>query len=199
MGEFKTMNQEIEIEFKNLLLKEEFHSLLKEYSISENQFIIQQNHYFDTASFSLKEKGAALRIRYKKDSYTLTLKQPLSEGILETHQTLTVKEANEMLSGGALVTGDVYTVVETLGINPGEIQFLGTLETNRAEINYKDGLLVFDHSRYLYTEDFEIEFEAKNYTQGQKDFLDFLTHHGIPTRHTDNKIRRFFNKKKKSL
>jgi uncharacterized protein YjbK len=199
MEEFKTMNQEIEIEFKNLLSEEEFHSLLKEYSISENQFIIQQNHYFDTTNFSLKEKRAALRIRYKKQAYTLTLKQPLSEGILETHQHLTDKQADDMLSGGALVTGDVHTVVKALGVNPLEVEFLGTLVTSRAEIVYKDGILVFDHSRYLNTEDFEIEFEAKNFTKGQRDFLNFLTHHQIPTRHTDNKIQRFFNEKKKSL
>jgi uncharacterized protein YjbK len=193
------MNQEIEIEFKNLISKAEFFSLLNEYSISENQFIIQQNHYFDTANFSLKDKGAALRIRYKNDTYTLTLKQPLEEGILETHQVLTDVEASSMLSGGPLVTGDVCKVIESLGVTPRDVQFLGTLETNRAEINYKDGLLVFDHSRYLNTEDFEIEYEAKDYTKGQQDFLTFLAKHSIPSRSTDNKIRRFFNEKKKSL
>jgi uncharacterized protein YjbK len=194
-GGIQTMNQEIEIEFKNLLSKEEFYSLLKEFSVSENQFILQQNHYFDTASFSLKEKGAALRIRYKKQSYTLTLKQPMVEGILETHQVLTDEEANCMLNGGPLVVGDVYSIIEALGVNPSNIQFLGTLETNRAQINYHGGLLVFDHSRYLNTEDFEIEFEAKEYTKGQQDFLTLLEQHKIPVRDTENKIRRFFNKR----
>jgi uncharacterized protein YjbK len=189
------MKQEIEIEFKNLLTEEEFRLLLIEYSLSESQFTLQQNHYFDTASFSLKETGAALRIRYKKGVYTLTLKQPLEEGILETHQSLSNEEANNMLTGGSLVQGDVYSIVQSLQVDPTSIIYLGTLETNRAEVLYRDGTLVFDHSHYLNKDDFELEYEATHFKQGQEDFATLLKKYGIPTRKTENKIRRFFNEK----
>jgi uncharacterized protein YjbK len=189
------MKQEIEIEFKNLVTEEEFRLLLTEYSLLDHQFTLQQNHYFDTASFSLKETEAALRIRYKKGLYILTLKQPLEEGILETHQSLSHEEANKMLAGGSLVQGDVYSIVKSLQVDPISIVYLGTLETNRAEVQYRDGTLVFDHSRYLNKDDFELEYEATNFKQGQEDFTNLLQKHGIPTRKTENKIRRFFNEK----
>ncbi|MBM6618261.1 CYTH domain-containing protein [Bacillus suaedaesalsae] len=193
------MNQEIEIEFKNLLSKDEYQTLLTEYSIKRDDIVLQQNHYFDTMSFALKDNGAALRIRYKKMTYTLTLKQPLPEGLLETHQTLTDREAADMLNGGPLVKGDIYKIIKNLNINPSEIRYLGTLETNRVELPYENGILVFDHSSYLNVEDYELEYEAKDYNEGKIQFEKFLTKHDIPTRQTDNKIKRFFNEKKRQL
>ncbi|WP_456275851.1 CYTH domain-containing protein [Bacillus sp. AK128] len=192
------MTQEIEIEFKNLVTKEEFDYLIKEFSIAKHQFIIQQNHYFDTDDFSLKNQKSALRIRFKKNSYTLTLKQTIEEGILETHQELTDKEAKEMLDGKFL-SGEIFNIITALHINPKEIKYLGTLETNRAEIDYSDGTLVFDHSRYLNKDDYEIEFEVPDFQQGQLDFQQLLQKYQIPIRETENKIRRFFNEKQRRL
>lgn len=57
------MAQEIEIEFKNLLTKNEFEKLTQAYQLDNEDFVLQENHYFDTKSFALKHKGAALRIR----------------------------------------------------------------------------------------------------------------------------------------
>lgn len=193
------MNQEIEIEFKNLLTQDEYHSLLAKFSISNDRLVSQQNHYFDTESFGLKDNGAALRIRYKKQTYTLTLKQPLQEGLLETHQQLSEKEALDMLNGGQLVAGDIYTIIENLNIDPAEIKYLGTLETKRVEIPHEDGILVFDHSSYLNVEDFELEYEVTDFNEGKFRFEEFLTNHNIPIRHTDNKIKRFFIEKKRQL
>ncbi len=74
------MTQEIEIEFKNIVTKEEFDTLCKSFSIEA--FTKQVNHYFETPDFSLKEAGSALRIRHKGATYTLTLKQPAEIGLL---------------------------------------------------------------------------------------------------------------------
>ncbi|MFZ3589245.1 CYTH domain-containing protein [Bacillus sp. DJP31] len=189
------MNQEIEIEFKNLLVKEEFQFLLNEYSLTENRFTLQQNHYFDTATFDLKSNGAALRIRHKNGVYTLTLKQPIEEGILETHQVLTEQQAMGMLSGGTLLDGDIQNIIKALQIDSAKIVHFGTLETNRAEIHDLDGILVFDHSRYLNQDDYELEYEVQDFKHGQEKFLAFLHKHGIPIRTTENKIKRFFNAK----
>ncbi len=189
------MNQEIEIEFKNLLSKEEFQSLLTEYSLTQDHFTLQQNYYFDSAAFDLKKKGAALRIRHKKGTYMLTLKQPIENGILETHQVLTNDSARDMLSGDTIVQGEVRTIIERLNIKPSQIRYLGTLETNRAEINYLEGILVLDHSKYFDQEDYELEYEVKEFLKGQEDFFEFLKKKAIPKRSTENKIMRFFNAK----
>jgi uncharacterized protein YjbK len=102
-----------------------------------------------------------------------------------------------MLAGGLLVQGDVYNIVQSLDIAPKEMVYLGTLETNRAELQYEGGTLVFDHSHYLNKEDFELEYEAINFTQGHAVFYNFLQQNSIPVRETENKIRRFFNEKSK--
>lgn len=60
------MSQNIEIEFKNLLTETEFMQLKSFLDIDNSMFIKQDNHYFDTANFTLKELGCALRIRFKK-------------------------------------------------------------------------------------------------------------------------------------
>ncbi|MFD1735336.1 CYTH domain-containing protein [Bacillus salitolerans] len=189
------MNQEIEIEFKNVVTKGEFEQLLIAFSISEEMFVSQVNYYFDTTKFSLKNKGSALRIRYKKGTYTLTLKEPLREGLLETHQDISKTEAEMMLQNGPFIQGDIYKRIEVLGIDPKEVIYLGSLRTNRAETMFKQGTLVFDHSFYLGKEDYELEFEASDYSKGQHDFKELLSVHHIPVRKTDNKIKRFFNEK----
>lgn len=189
------MNQELEIEFKNLLTKEEFITLLEAFSVRRELFQTQVNHYFDTNQFSLKEKHSALRIRFKKKRYTLTLKQTIPEGILETHQALTDDEAQIMLNDMVLLDGDIKKQLKNIGINEEKIKYFGKLTTNRAEIPYENGLLVFDHSRYLDQEDYELEYEVADRERGYEIFLTLLHEQQIPVRKTANKIQRFFNAK----
>ena len=99
------MTQEIEIEFKNIVTKEEFDTLCKSFSIEA--FTKQVNHYFETPDFSLKEAGSALRIRHKGETYTLTLKQPAEIGLLETHQVVTEDEAKMMMETNTIIQGAV--------------------------------------------------------------------------------------------
>jgi len=65
------IRQELEIEFKNLLSEQEYLSLFTHYA-STKQPIWQANDYFDTPDFELRKKGAALRIREKKQGLVLT-------------------------------------------------------------------------------------------------------------------------------
>ncbi|MFP3488877.1 CYTH domain-containing protein, partial [Staphylococcus sp. SIMBA_130] len=60
---------------------------------------MQINHYFETKEFSLKELGCAIRIREKDGKYTLTLKEPHPDGLLETHDLLTKQEALNWMNG----------------------------------------------------------------------------------------------------
>ncbi|MEH7239254.1 CYTH domain-containing protein [Bacillus sp. JJ1562] len=193
------MRQELEIEFKNILEEDEYYQLLSAFSIDDDKIVIQENFYFDTAEFSLKNLGAALRIREKKGTYTLTLKQPAPRGLLETHQELTIEEAKQMLDGGHIIEGDVSSILITLSINPMDITFFGSLKTKRAEFEYKNGLLVLDKSYYLNTSDFEIEYEVTDEVSGKVIFKELLNQYNIPIRKTDNKILRFYNRKKQIL
>src|SRR5699024_11479055 len=76
------LSQEIEIEFKNLLTKEEFNQI-RTYLSFPDKGVAQTNFYFETKDFTLKNNHAALRIREKNGEYTLTLKQPGGQGLLE--------------------------------------------------------------------------------------------------------------------
>jgi uncharacterized protein YjbK len=187
--------QEIEIEFKNLLLKEEFMNLIKQFKIEETDFTSQENHYLDTGDFQLRKMESALRIRNKKNTYTLTLKTPLKEGLLETHQTLSPQETIGVLKQNNLPDGEVKDMLLKLGLSIPSIRHFGSLVTNRAEIEYNGGLLVFDKSSYFNKIDYELEYEFLDYKHGEKNFLDLLTRHGIPRRETENKIKRFFHEK----
>ena len=165
------MSQELEIEFKNMLTKKEFEKIKSYYQFSSEQFVIQKNHYYDTPSFSLKEKGAALRIREKQQRFVLTLKEPAPVGLMETHQELTRKPEIETFM---IPHGPVYDRLKRLGIEADELILFGTLATSRAEKNLPQGLIVLDHSRYLTVEDYELEFEVSDLEIGQAAFSALL-------------------------
>ncbi|WHY02106.1 CYTH domain-containing protein [Neobacillus sp. DY30] len=189
------MSETIEIEFKNLLTKVEYENLLKEFKVKEDQIISQTNHYFDTPSFSLKELGSALRIREKSGQYEMTLKQPAAVGLLETTQYITNNEFLDAIKNGILPKGLIHKRLEQLNISFTDIVYFGSLSTDRAEFPYKNGLLVLDHSTYLNTEDYEVEYEVDDYQLGQAAFKELLNQYSIPLRITPNKIARFYQQK----
>jgi uncharacterized protein YjbK len=189
------MSQSIEIEFKNLLSIEEFNRMITYFQLSDDHFFQQINHYFDTKDFSLKNLGCALRIREKKEHFEMTLKQPHPDGLLETTQILTEKEANDLLNGGLIIEGVVKIQIKSLGIDVTNIVYFGSLTTHRAELSYQNGLLVLDCSSYLNTKDYEVEYEVSNREQGEPIFKSLLTELNIPNRKTNNKIQRFYDQK----
>lgn len=48
------MVKELEIEFRNLLTKEEYDTLIENFRVKEDDFFEQTNYYLDTANFVLK-------------------------------------------------------------------------------------------------------------------------------------------------
>jgi uncharacterized protein YjbK len=178
-----------------MLTKEEFLKLVQAFSVRPEQFISQENHYFDTNQFDLKESGCALRIRQKGSHLEMTLKQPATEGLLETNQSLTVEEAENMVRGGSLPDGHISELILEMNIDIQKLAYFGSLTTIRAEIEYLNGLLVLDHSFYLNKEDYEVEYEVSDYQTGFQHFTNLLTNLHIPIRKTKNKIRRFYLEK----
>lgn len=188
------MSQQIEIEFKNLLTQTEYHHLQQYFKIEQSQIKKQINHYFDTKDFSLKTASSALRIREKGNRYELTLKQPAEVGLLETNQTLSHHEAQAMFKNAQLPEGPVKSILDSTDIDD-RLEYFGSLTTYRSEIDYQGGLLVFDHSLYLDVEDFEVEYEVTSEECGKQIFKQLLESMNIPFRKTDNKVRRFYQRK----
>ncbi|KEK24805.1 CYTH domain-containing protein [Bacillus gaemokensis] len=189
------MTQEIEIEFKNMVTEKEFQALCNVFSIQS--FVKQVNHYFETSQFSLKTAGSALRIRHKAGTYTLTLKQPATIGLLETHQSLTEKEALFMMETNQIIPGAVAKQLDELQIPVSNLAYMGSLTTERAETPFEGGILVFDHSFYYNHNDYELEYEVQDEPAGKAAFTKLLNQHHIPVRHTQNKVQRFFLAKQK--
>jgi uncharacterized protein YjbK len=189
------LSQSLEIEFKNLLTKKEYEQIKTHFQLDDSLFFLQVNHYFDTPSFALKEKGSALRIRKKGNDYELTLKQPVKDGLLETNQLLTEEQATLAMETNQIPKGPITDLTTAMNIEINQICFFGTLTTKRVEWEYENGLLVLDHSSYLNIDDYELEYEVSNRDQGQAHFIKLLTDLDIPLRQTENKIKRFYLRK----
>ncbi|HET7628549.1 MAG TPA: CYTH domain-containing protein [Bacillales bacterium] len=188
------MNQEIEIEWKNLLTENEFSVLCSAFKVKPEDFWLQHNHYFDTENGMLKKAGSALRIREKQQHRQLTLKQPHPQGLLETHQEISAEDTARAIDHSLLPDGDVMNQLQNNGLRPHGLHYLGTLTTKRAEVQFRGGILVFDHSFYLNHEDYELEYECTD-VNGKQTFHELLKEYKIPVRATENKIKRFFDKK----
>lgn len=186
------MTQQLEIEFKNLLTKQQYEHLLQEFSIQENAIHRQTNHYFDTPSQAIKKRQSGLRIRQIDNYYECTLKEKSAEHThIETTDVLTAEQAQQMLEGQGFYAQEVAKKLTLYHIPLNELAVFGSLTTDRVEIPYKDGLLVFDHSFYLQCDDYEVEYESKDATKGNVIFNDFLQQYHIEKKVTEKKIARF--------
>ncbi|WP_343042451.1 CYTH domain-containing protein [Ornithinibacillus caprae] len=188
--------QEIEIEFKNLLTKPEFDRILNRLPFPEKADK-QTNFYFETMDFSLRKNKSALRIRQKNGNYRLTLKEPHPDGLLETHDHLTVEEANEWLNGNCIPKENILKQLNQINVSLQDLKYFGSLTTERRE--YKDNgiIYVLDYSTYNNQEDYELEIEAIHKKEGIQAFHSLLEELHIPQRETANKIQRFFSTLKK--
>ncbi|RST59651.1 CYTH domain-containing protein [Siminovitchia terrae] len=191
------LGRNIEIEFKNMLSKENFIKLYQHFQLNDHDFLTQNNHYFDTVDGSLGGKKAALRIREKNGQFELTLKLIVEAGVLEINQPISADQAKALISENELPAGEVKDELMLLNIVPESLEYKGALQTRRAQIPFKQGQLMIDHSIYFGREDFEIEYEVDEHSLGdENDLLQLLNELNIPKVHADNKIKRFFEAKK---
>ncbi|RWZ55135.1 CYTH domain-containing protein [Halobacillus fulvus] len=192
------MAQEIEIEFKNLLTENEYRKIYHFLPFKSVELVEQTNYYFETEDLSLKQQGAALRIRHKNGRWTLTLKQPHPEGLLETHDHLTEEEANLWIQSKFVEKAETAKQLAELNVRLNDLRYLGSLTTRRKELEYKGATIVLDHSLYYDQEDYELEVEAPSKPVGETVIREILEACDIPDRVTDNKIKRFYQAKLQS-
>ena len=152
------MSTNIEIESKVLLTKDDFEKVLDALRADRYKRIKQVNHYIDSEDQALRRLGCALRIR-EKDDFVLTLKTPLSEGLLEKSQTISWRQYDRLAKNNIFPDGDIKNFLEILGIKIEELKILTSLTTDRIEIPYKEGLLSLDTNVYSGNTDYELEME----------------------------------------
>ena len=186
------MSQEIEIEFKNLLTKAEYETLLEKLPFPKDG-MKQTNYYFETPDFQLRNNHSALRIRKKNNLYKLTLKEPYQGGLLETHDSLTEDEAIEWIKNNPIPKEATTNQLNKMNIEISDLQYYGSLTTVRRE--YKENGLIFclDYSTYNNVEDYELEIESLDRASGLKALGKVLQTFGISKKETTNKIERFFH------
>lgn len=184
------MKIEKEIEFKTEITKEQYYFFINKFNLEEKVFKLE-NYYFETPHKSFMKSNKTLRIRLEKDnSYTLTLKSKVKDGVLENHVKLTRKKALFMIDNG-------FNLSDYLNIDI-NVKPYGKLVTDRVSLPYKDGLLFFDKINYYNNIKYEIEYEVKNYETGLNIFKEFLNCYQIPFLKTEKKSRRVFNYLEKS-
>jgi len=186
------MSQEIEIEFKNNLTKKQYEELLTSFHIADEMILRQTNHYFDTPTWHLKNQASGLRIRETKEKIVCTLKEKTSKHThLETTDVLTKEQAGSMLNGNAFLAPTVKEKLIQIKVPIDQLAVFGSLTTDRVEVPYMGGTLVFDHSFYLNRDDYEVEYEANDEKIGAQIFEEFLKKFNIEKQIADKKIARF--------
>ncbi len=191
------MTHEIEIEFKQLLTKEQFEQIKNDLPFSP-EAITQTNYYFETKDEALIRNKCALRIRKKNESYTATLKEPHPEGILETHDSLSEEEANTWINDHITFTTNVGKRLDAHHIPLETIKYIGALTTERYTYTKNKLLYVLDMSRYGNVTDYELEIEAQNYADGEAAHKQMIDTFHLPNLQPITKIERFLQSIKHS-
>lgn len=165
------MEQNLEVEYKMLLSKEQFYALKAHYP--EPAFVAQTNTYFDTASHSLKNKGMALRIREQSGAYKITLKIPQEDGILEYEQVVSDASVTSLYASSGLMQQ-----LMALGIEE-ELLVTHQMRTERAMVHLAQAELCFDINTYANCLDYEVEYEQTQPHDGLSEFVKLLRFAGI--------------------
>jgi len=184
-----TMQKSVEVEFKTLLSKEEYERLMDQFK--GNRMDLQTNHYFDTSRFSLKALDASLRVR-ERESLELTLKRKKGYIIQEFNLPINKEIFEEIRTTGVLPEGELKNELNNL-IGEQKINNFLSLSTLRMFFAYNNGVLFIDKSQYLGITDYELEYEAKSYHAGKKEFVQIINELGIQYRKSEKKVKRAYN------
>ncbi len=171
------MSNAIEIEAKVLLRKQDYEKLVSLFPNEKGY--TQTNYYIDSEERALAKEGIALRVREKNEAFEMTLKTPLSEGLLEKNCPLS-KEEFESLYKGSFPAKDIARFLTMLDIDVSTLKILTSLTTYRIDVHYENGLLSIDKNDYSGKTDYEIELEYNHLDGAQKVLKNLLDQNGIP-------------------
>ncbi len=183
------MQTNTEAEFKTLLTKEEYRRLYDKFK--KNGIDVQTNHYFDTARFSLKATDTSLRIR-ERENLVLTLKKKKGYNMQNYSLEITKEQFEEIKETGVLPEGEIASEIKSI-IGEQKLTNFMSLSTERMVFPYNNGYIFIDKSHYLGFVDFELQYIAKNYHSGKKEFIEIIYDLGIQYKKAEKKIKRAYN------
>lgn len=170
------MSNQIEIEAKALLTKEDYEKLI---GIFGDQYAyFQTNFYIDSPERILHENNLSLRIREKDCKHELTLKTKLAEGRLEQNVYIS-SDQYEDFKKGVFPEGDIKNTIAEKGIDVNKLGVIGSLTTKRVDFPYKGGFLSIDMNTYGDKEDYEIELEHSSMDEAITHLKGLLEENGI--------------------
>lgn len=171
------MNNNVEIEAKVLLTKKQYLKVYDSFRANKGIEIINQtNFYIDSKDRTLRENEIALRIREKKDEYILTVKTPMSEGLLEKNQTLTSAEALDMIEFNKFPVGEVSAFLELLDVDLSALVVLAKMSTKRTTLKKDDvrERISLDVNTYGNKVDYELEVDKTAMALAEKRIAEIL-------------------------
>lgn len=172
------MSNAIEIESKVLVSPEDYRKLVKLFPSAPRY--MQTNYYIDSDERILAKSGIALRIREKNGAYEMTLKTPLSQGLLEKNVPLTMNEFCSFRDFNEFPKCDLKRFLTMLDFDVAQLKILTSLATERVDIEYEGGLLSIDRNSYSGKVDYEVEFEYNNMEDAERILGDFLKANDVP-------------------
>ena len=161
------MAANIEIEAKVLISEKDYYNIVERFEDKIIKEYEQVNYYIDTNDFKLKKLGIGLRIRYCFNIYTMTIKCPLSEGLLEKDQIITKEAYLNFKNNNVFPEGSLKEFISMLGINIEELSILAHLRTLRKECDDGNPETTFSIDKNTYNKivDYELELEGINLTK----------------------------------
>lgn len=172
------MSNAIEIEAKVLLNKKNYEKLVSLFK--GNVTYTQTNYYIDNDEGQLRKEGLGLRIREKNGLYEMTLKTPLSQGLLEKNCVWTKDEFKDFQEKKPFPEGDIKRFLTMMDIDTATLYIKTSLTTKRMDIPYEGGKLSIDENHYSDTTDYEIELEHNNEKDAESILKNLLEKEGIP-------------------
>ena len=181
------MSSNIEIEAKVLLLKDEYNAIIEKLNLQKYRKIKQTNHYIDTPDRYLKKNGIALRIREKDEEFELTLKTPLSEGLLEKNENISWRDFENLSERQIFPDGNIRKFLLILGVKVSDLKVLTSLCTERIHVEFEGFGLALDKNIYSNIVDYELEVESSSMERAQEEIEKILSSCGINS-FTFNKV-----------
>jgi len=176
------MKTNLEIEYKTILSKEEYHLLLDYFKDAHE---IKQTNYYYQSKNSLNKKIAA-RIRQINTCFELTFKIKQEKGKLEVNFEVPSNSVDHFKRE------DVREFLNKHQFTS-DWKYIGELHTTRHIIQDKYGELCIDHNQYLDIEDYELEYEVNNDFEefAFKRYLEILNQFSIKNIKAKAKFHRF--------
>ena len=167
--------ENLEIEFKVIINKEDFHKLEKIMEEYEYELFEQVNTYYDSKEETLEKNKVSLRIRsiINKNIYITTLKETKKVGKLEHEFEV---KGNDV----KYLPDEIIQILDSNNVSINDLCVVGELKTIRKEYKYNNCVLCLDHNFYYGKEDYEIECEAKSMQEAVNTITCLLLLNKIP-------------------